>query len=62
MITESKFETIKVFKSPEAFYRYIDRRINAQGYVLVETTAIAKPAGNYNQKLSEALGLIIRKG
>jgi hypothetical protein len=62
MITENKFETVKVFKSPEAFYRYLDRRINAQGYVLVETTPIAKPASNCSPKLSEVLGLIIRKG
>jgi hypothetical protein len=62
MTSEKKPEAVKIFKSAEAFYRYLDRKISAQGYVLVETVPTIKPASNNSLKFSERINLITPKG
>ncbi|MCI4444912.1 MAG: hypothetical protein JHC32_02675 [Candidatus Aminicenantes bacterium] len=35
-----KDEEVRVFKSETAFYSYIDRKLNANGYILIETCPV----------------------
>ncbi|MBC7361814.1 MAG: hypothetical protein H5U06_05990 [Candidatus Aminicenantes bacterium] len=57
-----KTEAVKIFKSAEAFYRYLDRMLSAQGYVLIETCPVLKTKINNNPGVLEAAELDRRKG
>lgn len=62
MTLRKKTEAVKIFKSAEAFYRYLDRRLSAQGYVLVETCPVLKTKVNNNAGFPEAAERDRQKG